>query len=161
MESQTRFSTNFLDELNVVQPPSTNVDTTVQPDATTQQTLSVANDDGIEKRFSDHFADTELDIHPHDSGFDFASNLQTHDSISSLNDVGLTADPMTDSPSHEVATEEVSAQMSGSWETFDENGKQVCVRYVGTDFCKTFVVMLFVFTGLIFERLVFVLMSSD
>lgn len=132
MEPQ-KFSTSFLDELTVSEPPSTDIDTTAQPDATAQQTLSVANDDGIEKRFSDHFTDAELDIHPHDSGFDFASNLQTHDSISSLNDLELTSDPVSDAPSHDVATDggtdehpTVSAMMSGSWETFDENGKEVC-----------------------------------
>jgi len=83
-------------------------------------TLTVEADP--QKRFSDHFADAELEAHPHDEEFDFGSNLQTHDSVSSLNELG--------SDQGNGDTSETTALVAGPWETFGENGQNVVIIIV-------------------------------
>ena len=92
---------------------------------TPQNTLAVSNGTDVEKRFSDHFADNELDLHPHDEQFDFASNLQTHDSVSSLNDL-LPSE--STAGGEEGGTVQSPVHLSGSWETFDEKGQKVSTQ---------------------------------
>ena len=117
METQeARFSSSFLDELDVTASAAP------AQSGTPQNTLAVSNGTDVEKRFSDHFTDAELDLHPHDEQFDFASNLQTHDSVSSLND--LVPHESTAS-AEEGGVKQSPVHLSGSWETFDENGQKV------------------------------------
>lgn len=106
MESPVHSSGEVLDEC-LVSPQASSV----QPDSLHRH-LTLCS---IEKRFSDHFADVELD-HPHDDGYDFESNLQTTDSLSSLSVKSSFDDVVA------VVTDQLT---ESSWETFEENGQKV------------------------------------
>ncbi len=111
MDSQEHFSGSFLDECSKSEQSSS-----VQL-GSPRAHLASCKDDDVEKRFSDHFTDAELDLHPHDDKFDFVSNLQTHDSLSSL-DLTYRSD--------EVATVKNTNQATAcSWETFEDSGQKV------------------------------------
>ena len=112
MDPQSCFSGGFQDESLVAahNPPF-------------QSGTQNSNGNDVEKRFSDHFADDEYELHPHEDQFDFASNLQTHDSFSSLDNVGL--------DSHlEAVDESNAALLSKSWETFEHSGQKVGCTFV-------------------------------
>ena len=133
---QPRFSTNFLDDLDVSKE---NGSSTV-PEAAPQPSSPVptnpfrsesptASDQGVEL---DHTAPE----------FDFAAHLETADSVSSLDQVGLSGSE-TASPAHQAGVNGVStdpgdqneppsktpptlvARTSEHWETFDENGVKI------------------------------------
>ena len=152
---QQRFSTNFLDEMDVtkssadaVPPPLVEQDKPVSPVSTNpfRSESPTPSDQGPEL---DHNAPE----------FNFVAHLETHDSVSSLDQIGL-ASPSSDqnaSPVHQAtvngisvdsgekidpssittattdkpgaadskATPTLVARDSENWETFDENGKKV------------------------------------
>lgn len=128
MDPQTRFSSSFLDDPTNPTPT---------PSDTPQNNLIVATNTDTEKRFSDHFAVPELELHPHDEQFDFASNLQTHDSVSSLTNIGLTSSSPTEAVDASESTQTAPIS-SGSWETFEDKSAQkvgytICCESISQD----------------------------
>ena len=110
-----RFSGSFLDESECSVPNQ--LSTQLGSSCTPSVQCDEPSGNDVEKRFSDHFADTELDIHPHDEKFDFESNLQTHDSLSSLN--------VTSCSDEAIMLESTNQTTVTSWETFENSGKEV------------------------------------
>lgn len=137
---QARFSTNFLDDLDVTKAASEGTSDVAQPELTSPVSTNPFRSES--PTLSDH--GLELD---HDAPeFDFEAHLETHDSMSSLDQVGLSS-PTTDQDAHQLGVNGVSAdssekvdptgvqaesktpilvaQTSEHWETFDENGRKV------------------------------------
>ena len=137
--TQQRFSTNFLDELDVSKEKDS-PSVVPQPEAESNVTVPT----NPFRSESPTPSDPGLELDHTEPGFDFAAHLETRDSMSSLDQVGLSS-PETDSPSDQAHVNGVSADQgetadttepakppptlvarnSEHWETFDENGKKV------------------------------------
>ena len=143
---QPRFSTNFLDELDITQVSSDSV----PPDE--QQKPTSPTGTNPFRSESPTPSDKGLELDHNAPGFDFVAHLETRDSMSSLDQVGLPS-PTSDqsaSPAHQAGVNGVSvdpvekinpptdtpqsdskttpilvAETSENWEKFDENGKKV------------------------------------
>ena len=148
---QQRFSTNFLDELDVTKTSS---DVIPSPLVEQEKPVSPVNTNPFRSE-SPTPSDQGLELDHNAPEFNFAAHLETHDSVSSLDQVGLSS-PTSDqsaSPAHQAGVNGVSADSgektdlstttdkpgaaeskatptlvarnSENWETFDENGKKV------------------------------------
>ena len=148
---QQRFSTNFLDELDVTQ---TSTDAVPPPLVEQEKPVSPVNTNPFRSE-SPTPSDQGLELDHDEPGFNFVAHLETRDSVSSLDQIGLPS-PTSDqsaSPVHQTGVNGVSAdsgekidpsttvdkQQAGeskttpilvarnseNWETFDENGKKV------------------------------------
>ena len=150
---QQRFSTNFLDELDVTKTSS---DAIPPPPTLVEQEKPVSPVSTNPFRSeSPTLSDQGPELDHSDPEFNFAAHLETHDSVSSLDQIGLSS-PTSDqsaSPVHQAGVNGVSADStektdasttsdkagaaeskatpilvarnSENWETFDENGKKV------------------------------------
>lgn len=143
--SNPRFSTNFL-ELDATDMTSANGSSTVpQPSESTARPIQT----NPFRSESPTPSDPGLQLDHNAPGFDFAAHLETRDSISSLDQVGILS-PTPDSnvsPVHQSGVNGVStdytdqvgssganaegktpptlvARTSEHWETFDENGQR-------------------------------------
>lgn len=143
---QQRFSTNFLEELDVTKTSSSDV--VPSPLVEQEKPASPLSTNPFRSE-----SPTPSDQGPeldHDAPeFNFAAHLETHDSVSSLDQIGLPS-PTSDqsaSPAHQASVNGISAdssektdkpvateskatptlvaRTSENWETFDENGKKV------------------------------------
>ena len=142
--SHPRFSTNFLEIDTTNMTPANGSSNVPQPEPTERpiQTNPFRSE-------SPTPSDPGLELDHNAPGFDFAAHLETHDSISSLDQIGIQS-PTSDSsasPVHQSgingvspdSTEQVDsseanaegktpptlvARTSEHWETFDENGQK-------------------------------------
>ena len=144
--SHPRFSTNFLDEVDVTNTTSANGSSSVPLPEPTASSPIQTNPFRSE---SPTPSDPGLELEHDAPGFDFAAHLETRDSCSSLDQIGITSpsSEMSASPVHQsgvngvipdstecVASSETKAEgkppptlvarTSEHWETFEESGQE-------------------------------------
>ena len=148
---QQRFSTNFLDDLDMTQSSS---DAVPPPLVEQEKPVSPVNTNPFRSE-SPTPSDQGLELDHNEPGFNFAAHLETRDSVSSLDQIGLPS-PTSDksaSPAHQAGVNGINAdagenidlsttadktqtdeskttpilvaQNSENWERFDENGQKV------------------------------------
>lgn len=145
-ELPARFSTNFVDELDPSKSAKDGDIDSDPPQSTPEPKTPVSTNPFRSE--SPTPSDQGLEIHQDSPSFDFAAHLETHDSMSSLDQIGATSPTSSNqsaSPAHQPRVNGVSddtsettnqkaatkapptlvARTSERWETFDENGKKV------------------------------------